>query len=88
MTIFSSKLQEIGFIKVQGQKLLLNNSLISAKTVFTVAENSTVLGLLIIIPGSSAHNTHLTFLDVIMDKSITNNERIRDQKLLLAVCHV
>jgi hypothetical protein len=88
LTILSSKLQEIGFIKVQGQQLLLNNSLIPAKKVLTLAESSPDLGLVIIIPKSSAHKTQLALLDVIMGKSDINNKRIRYQELLLVVRHV
>ena len=88
MTILSSKLQEIGFIKVQGQQVTPKQCINISQDSIYFSKNSMEVGLLIIIPGPSAHNTHLAFLDVIMGKSFTNNERIRDQELLLAVCHV
>jgi hypothetical protein len=52
-TILSSKLQEIVFIKVEGQQLL-KHSLISTKTVLNLVENSTEPGQVIIIMVSLA----------------------------------
>lgn len=53
-------------------KLLLNHSLISAKTVLTLVENSAELGLVILLV-LSVYNTNLAFLDVVVGTSFINN---------------
>ena len=54
-------------------KLLLNDSWISAKTVLTLVENSAELGLVIILLVVSVYNTNLAFLDVVVGMSFVNN---------------
>jgi len=47
----------------------------SAKTVLTLVENSTELGLVIIIPVLWVYNTNLAFLDVTVGKSFIINKK-------------
>ena len=59
--------------KFKDNKLLLNHSFISGKTVLSLVEKSAELGLVIIILLSSVYNSNLAFLDVVMVTSFINN---------------
>lgn len=73
MTILNLELQEMGFMKVQGQQIIPKPIIISAKTVLTLVENSTELGLVVIWLVLSVYNTNLAFLDVVVGMSFINN---------------
>jgi hypothetical protein len=53
----------------------------STKTVLTSVENSVELGLVIAVLVSSAYNTNVAFLDVIMGTSIINNKKNKGSRL-------
>jgi len=54
LTILSSKLQEIGFIKVQVQQVTPKQCINISQDSIYFSKNSTEVGLLIITPGPSA----------------------------------
>jgi len=66
--------------KFKENRLLLNHSLISTKTVLTLLENSTELGLVIIILVSLVYNTNLALLDVTVGISFIINKKNKGQR--------
>jgi len=71
----------MGLCKFKDNILLLNHSLISAKTLLTSMENSVELGLVIVILVSSAYNTNVAFLDVFMGTSFMNNKKNKGPRI-------
>jgi hypothetical protein len=63
----------MGF-KFKDNKLLLNHSLISPKTILTLVKNSVELGLIVVALVSLVYNTNVAFSDVIMEKSFISNK--------------
>jgi hypothetical protein len=71
----------MGFVKVQGHQITPKPFIISAKIVFTLVENSTVLEPVIIKLVSSACNINIAFLEVIKGKSFINNKKNKGPRI-------
>jgi hypothetical protein len=87
LTIIVQNCNYVVLLRFKDNKLFLNHSLKTARTLFNLLANSVGLGLVIIKLVLSAYSTNLALLDVTIGKSLYLIKRTQGQELNLVVHH-